>query len=57
MKRVLQHARKFIKLEAGQTLSEYALLMILIVIFCIAAVTLLGNNVILAMWQQVAGML
>jgi Flp pilus assembly pilin Flp len=57
MKRVFEHARTFIKQEAGQTLSEYSLILIFIVILCIAAVTLLGSQVIVVMWNQLAGML
>ena len=42
------------KCEKGQTLSEYALILFLVVIVTIAALTALGVNII-AVLQQIAG--
>ena len=42
--------------EDGQTLSEYALVIALVIIVAIAALTLLGGNII-AIIQQIAGAL
>ena len=36
---------KLLRKEEGQTLSEYALILILIAVVAIAAVTLLGNQI------------
>ena len=40
----MQTLRNFIKNEEGATMVEYALMVALIAVVCIAAVTLLGNN-------------
>ena len=38
--------QKVMKREEGQTLSEYALILILIAVVAIVAVTLLGNQIV-----------
>ena len=40
----MQTLRNFIKNEEGATMVEYALMVALIAVVCIAAVTLLGGN-------------
>ncbi len=42
---MFQMLRSLIVKEEGQTLSEYALVLVLIAVVAIAAVTLLGNQV------------
>lgn len=38
--------RKFIRRQEGQTLSEYALILVLIAVVAIVAVALLGNQIV-----------
>lgn len=38
--------RNFIRREEGQTLSEYALILVLVAVVAIVAVTLLGNQIV-----------
>jgi pilus assembly protein Flp/PilA len=38
--------RNFTRREEGQTLSEYALILVLIAVVAIVAVTLLGNQIV-----------
>lgn len=40
--------------DEGQDLLEYGLLAVLIAIFCMGAVTLLGNQINTVMWQTIA---
>jgi Flp pilus assembly pilin Flp len=49
-------ARNFFRREEGQTLSEYALILVLIAVVAIIAVTLLGNQ-ITAVLNQIANAL
>ena len=42
---VVRNAVNFLKREDGPTAVEYAVMLALIVVVCIAAVTTLGNNV------------
>ena len=56
MKKLMTLTRNLFIREEGQTLSEYALILILIAIVAIAAVTLLGNQ-ISAVLNQIAGAL
>jgi pilus assembly protein Flp/PilA len=37
--------RKLVRREEGQTLSEYALILVLIAVVAIVAITLLGNQI------------
>jgi pilus assembly protein Flp/PilA len=37
--------RKIVRREEGQTLSEYALILVLIAVVAIVAITLLGNQI------------
>ena len=39
--------------DEGQDLLEYGLLAVLIAIFCVAAVTTLGNQINAVMWQTI----
>jgi len=39
--------------DEGQDLLEYGLLAVLIAIFCVAAVTTLGNQINTVMWQTI----
>lgn len=52
----LRLIRKLAREEEGQTLSEYALILVLIAVVAIAAVTLLGNQII-AVLNQIASAL
>lgn len=45
--------RYFVKRAEGQTLGEFVLIMMLIVIVTIVALTLFGNN-LLALWNRIA---
>lgn len=48
--------RNFFRKEKGQTLSEYALILVLIAVVAIVAVTLLGNQIVQVL-NQIAGAL
>lgn len=48
--------RNFFRKEKGQTLSEYALILILVAVVAIIAVTLLGNQIVMVL-NQIAGAL
>ena len=54
MQNVIGFFQKLFRNDDGQTLSEYALIIALVVVVAIAALTLLGGN-ITAMFQQIAG--
>lgn len=42
--RIVEFARAFVRREDGATMPEYALMIALIAVVCIAAVTLLGTS-------------
>jgi len=44
MTRFLTSVRRFLKDESGPTAVEYAVMLALIVVVCIAAITTLGSN-------------
>ena len=44
MHKVFHSARKFLALEDGPTMAEYALMVVLIAVVCLAGVSLLGTN-------------
>ena len=48
--------RNFVRKQEGQTLSEYALILILIAVVAIVAVTLLGNQISAALNQIAAAL-
>ena len=54
--RIIHYFRNILKREEGQTLSEYALILVLIAVVAIVAVTLLGNQ-ISAVLNQIANAL
>ena len=54
MQKVMGFFRKLYRNDDGQTLSEYALIIALVVVVAVAALTLLGGNIV-AMFQQIAG--
>ena len=53
MKKMILRARRIVRREEGASLAEYGLLVGLIAVVCIAAVTLLGQN-IAAAFQAIA---
>jgi pilus assembly protein Flp/PilA len=53
MKKIILRARRIVRGEEGASLVEYGLLLGLIAVVCLAAVTLLGNN-IAALFNQIA---
>ena len=44
MKKVLSWVRNFVNKEDGPTAVEYAVMLALIIVVCIAAITTLGSN-------------
>ena len=44
MRKLGQHLVKFLKDESGPTAVEYAVMLALIIVVCIAAITALGSN-------------
>ena len=44
MKKLGQHLWQFVTQEDGPTAVEYAVMLALIIVVCIAAITTLGNN-------------
>ena len=44
MRRLLRHLTDFAHREDGPTAVEYAVMLALIIVVCIAAITTLGNN-------------
>ena len=44
MKNIVLHVKKFLKSEDGPTAVEYAVMLALIIVVCIAAITTLGQN-------------
>jgi len=44
MKKVLSWVRNFVNREDGPTAVEYAVMLALIIVVCIAAITTLGSN-------------
>jgi pilus assembly protein Flp/PilA len=44
MQRLLQSAARFVWAEDGPTAVEYAVMLALIIVVCISAITLLGQN-------------
>jgi Flp pilus assembly pilin Flp len=48
--------RQLIKREEGQTLGEFALIVLLIVLVTIVALTLFGAN-LMVLWNQIANMI
>lgn len=53
---IIKAFRNFIKKEDGQTLSEYALIIILVAVVAIVAVTLFGNQIV-AVFNTIANAL
>ena len=45
MKALVRKTRNFLSSEDGPTVTEYAVMLALIIVVCIAAVTLIGNKV------------
>ncbi len=45
MQKFLSRAKRFIKSEAGPTATEYAVMLALIIVACIATIGLLGTEV------------
>jgi pilus assembly protein Flp/PilA len=45
MKAVWNRARRFLSSEDGPTATEYAVMLALIIVVCIAAITLIGQKV------------
>jgi pilus assembly protein Flp/PilA len=44
MRKFLGHVREFLEREDGPTAVEYAVMLALIIVVCIAAITALGSN-------------
>ena len=44
MRNLTQHVVKFLKAEDGPTAVEYAVMLALIIVVCIAAISALGSN-------------
>jgi len=44
MSRIASFAKQFLKAEDGPTAVEYAVMLALIIVVCIAAITTLGSN-------------
>ena len=44
MRKLSQHLARFLKEEDGPTAVEYAVMLALIIVVCIAAITTLGSN-------------
>jgi pilus assembly protein Flp/PilA len=44
MYQIVRHAVEFLKREDGPTAVEYAIMLALIIVVCIAAITALGSN-------------
>ena len=44
MRKISQFVKKFLKSEDGPTAVEYAVMLALIIVVCIATITSLGNN-------------
>ena len=42
--------------ENGQSLAEYAIILVLVAIVVIASIIMLGNNVIFGLWQTAQGL-
>lgn len=53
---IIKAFRNIIKREEGQTLSEYALIIILVAVVAIVAVTLFGNQIV-AVFNTIANAL
>ena len=53
MKRLVAIAQGLAAADEGQDLLEYGLLVTLIAIFCVGAVTMLGNQINTVMWQTI----
>ena len=45
MKTLVKKMRSFLRSEYGPTVTEYAVMLVLIIVGCIAAITLIGNKV------------
>ncbi len=56
MKKIINITKKIARDEEGAVLVEYALLVALIALACIAAITLLGNE-IAALFERIAAIL
>ena len=54
MKRLVAIVQGLAAADEGQDLLEYGLLAALIAIFCVGAVTMLGNQINTVMWQTIA---
>ena len=54
MQRLVAIVRGLAIADEGQDLLEYGLLAVLIAIFCLAAVTTLGNQIDQVMWRTIA---
>ncbi|MBN1998113.1 Flp family type IVb pilin [candidate division KSB1 bacterium] len=54
MKNIITFCRKHFAHDEGQTLTEYAMIILFIVVLAIVAVTLLGESIIVVMWQEAA---
>ena len=48
--------RNFVRKEEGQTLSEYALILVLIAVVAIAAITLLGQQIVVVLGRITAAL-
>ena len=44
MRKFVQHVVEFLKKEDGPTAVEYAVMLALIIVVCLAAISTLGNN-------------
>ena len=53
MKRLVAIVRGLAAVDEGQDLLEYGMLAALIAIFCVGAVTMLGNQINTVMWQTI----
>ncbi len=45
MKTLVKKMRSFLRSEDGPTVTEYAVMLALIIVVCVAAITLIGNKV------------
>ena len=46
--------RKFVRDESGQSLTEYAMILTMIAIICIAAVYLIGDTIKVAFYDKIS---
>jgi Flp pilus assembly pilin Flp len=57
MKKIINFCQSYYLSDEGQTLVEYAMIILFVVVLAVVAVTLLGNSVVNVLWQQAAGAL